>query len=274
MIGSSDAPAILGVSRFSTPWQLWARLVGLIPKEDTSSGVMEWGTRLEPVVVAHVVALYGLTGVIADSRKNADGIAPTTGFDGYRRATPDAISVDDYGSIPTVVEAKCSLHQPPLAPSVEHVVQCLHHLLVFDSADRCILAMFGGLTDRQWEIPRHPKALDAVERAEDRFMELVHRQEPPPVRAEDSPNLWRRWPMACEDTVVLPVSAFAWHADLMEADAHEEDATQRKELAKAKLKLAMGTATRAVLPDGSASYTWRPSRNGVRPFTYRTRGEE
>jgi putative phage-type endonuclease len=37
-IGGSDAPALLGLSRYGSPWSVWARLVGLIPANDDEMG--------------------------------------------------------------------------------------------------------------------------------------------------------------------------------------------------------------------------------------------
>ena len=47
-IGSSDAPIILGVSSYLTPWSWWARAVGLIKRVDEPDEVMRAGSKLEP----------------------------------------------------------------------------------------------------------------------------------------------------------------------------------------------------------------------------------
>ena len=48
-LGSSDAPIIAGVSRWKTPFQLWAEKVGL-PTVEPDGEWLEWGLRLEPLI--------------------------------------------------------------------------------------------------------------------------------------------------------------------------------------------------------------------------------
>lgn len=50
-IGSSDAAAILGMSPWASPWDAWMRLVGLVPRYDsTGSDATRRGNMLEPAI--------------------------------------------------------------------------------------------------------------------------------------------------------------------------------------------------------------------------------
>lgn len=51
-IGSSDAPIILGVSPWATPYQLWEQKTGRVKKEQTTNFAIERGNRLEPAARA------------------------------------------------------------------------------------------------------------------------------------------------------------------------------------------------------------------------------
>src|SRR5215468_3348138 len=50
-LGSSDAPAVLGVSPHTTPFQLYARKLGLLPDEIEDTEVMKRGLQMERLVV-------------------------------------------------------------------------------------------------------------------------------------------------------------------------------------------------------------------------------
>ena len=51
-IGGSDIAAVLGISKWKSPFDVWAKLVGQAPEIEQNQA-MEWGTILEPVVARH-----------------------------------------------------------------------------------------------------------------------------------------------------------------------------------------------------------------------------
>lgn len=51
-IGSSDAPIILGVSPYSTPYKLWLEKTGQVIPDETSTFITERGNELEPIARA------------------------------------------------------------------------------------------------------------------------------------------------------------------------------------------------------------------------------
>lgn len=61
-IGSSDVAAILGVSRWGSPWETWARLVGLIPRySSTPDGAQARGNMFEVAIGARYAEETGVT---------------------------------------------------------------------------------------------------------------------------------------------------------------------------------------------------------------------
>jgi hypothetical protein len=268
-IGSSEAPVILNVSPHSTPWALWATKVGLIKRKDEPDEVMRAGTRLEPVVIA---MLLDELGVSQQSTLQSPETTERHPERKWQRDTSDVLIFGDLGSPTSVGEVKCVAGQPAPVPRVEWVVQALHHLLVWESAEKCHLAAFGALRFVRWEIPRHQGALDRVLKAEEAFLDLVEKETPPPVVAADCDSLWRGWPLVADRTVTLPIEANAWDLMAVEAAREMEDAKERYDWARAQIKAAMGDAIRAVLPDGSARYSWAPDKRGVRGL--RRRGKD
>jgi len=49
-IGGSDVAAVVGVSKWTSAYALWAQKSGLIPDDFSDSEAMEWGRLLEPVI--------------------------------------------------------------------------------------------------------------------------------------------------------------------------------------------------------------------------------
>jgi hypothetical protein len=260
-LGSSDAPAVLGVDPFRTSWQLWAEKVGLIERLDQPTEVMKAGTTLQDVVLNMELDEFLIPVLVVRQLRQYH---PSRR---WQRATPDGVS--DL----SLYEVKCLVGQPPSAPRVSDVVQCLHQLLVFD-ADCVRLIYFGGLRRERFIIPRHQRALDRVLREEERFLELVEKEIPPPVSARDSSVLWRAWPLVADRVVQLPPEYVEVDRAMVDAKATADEATERYEAARARIKLAIGDAMRATLPDGTR-YSWKPTSNGHRPLRrFASRHEE
>ncbi len=57
-IGASDAPIIMGESKWSTPLQLWERKMGIT--QDTFNPAMAKGSQMEPIIRDHFIQAYGL----------------------------------------------------------------------------------------------------------------------------------------------------------------------------------------------------------------------
>lgn len=93
IIGSSRAGAILGLSHWSKPIDVWLEIVEGLEKESTPE--MEWGVRLEPVVVRKFEEVHGCKVVKPESIMLRD----------WLRVSPDGLTDLDG---PCVVEAKTS----------------------------------------------------------------------------------------------------------------------------------------------------------------------
>jgi len=59
-IGASDVPAILGLSKWASPWSVWAEKVGLLPDDDTDGNYKNAGRYLELAIAPWVTDLTGL----------------------------------------------------------------------------------------------------------------------------------------------------------------------------------------------------------------------
>lgn len=81
MLGASEAGAVLGLDKWSSPMKIWRKHRGL-PVNDDGNEAAEWGQLLEPVV----------RGKYALARKTRVWV-PTASYtlDGWLRATPDGL---------------------------------------------------------------------------------------------------------------------------------------------------------------------------------------
>jgi predicted phage-related endonuclease len=106
-IGSSDVPAILGLSRHRTPHQSWLQLVGLHPRYEHAQANtdQDFGHIIEPALLMRWEQKHGLplvrSGTIDDS--------PAITRDGWKHARPDG-----YRPSEVIVEAKTARSFDPV----------------------------------------------------------------------------------------------------------------------------------------------------------------
>ena len=251
-LGSSDAPVVAGVDPHgTTPWQLWARLVGLLPpKEDTAA--MAWGRRLERLVVERIAEE-----VRAESIQ--DGYTLARDERPWQRATPDALLYLERGE-PWLAEAKALRGQVPEEPMLAWLVQCQHQLMVWPDFRGVALGAFGALDFRMWRITPHADLQRALLGREEAFLRLVETETPPPVEAADNAWLAKAYPLSDTlRTVRLGAEALEWDAERQAGKEQEKSGKTRADAAEANLKFAMQDARAATLPDGT-TYTWAPTK--------------
>ena len=82
-IGGSDIPAILGISKFKTRWQVMLEKAGLEEYKSTSNRYTRYGHDIEPTIREHINLTYN-TNFVPSRVINGDLRCHTDGFNGER----------------------------------------------------------------------------------------------------------------------------------------------------------------------------------------------
>lgn len=184
-IGGSDAPAVLGVSRFDTPLGVYLDKRGeRPPKPDTSA--MAWGRRLEPLIRDAYADATGRTVRVPTTILrhphhpymigSIDGVTD----DARLLEIKTARTSEDWGEAGT--------DQVPDA----YLVQVQHYLAVTGLRLADVAVLIGGSDFRLYEVPADPELQATLEQIEAAFWGRVQRGEPPdPVTYEDATTRWR-----------------------------------------------------------------------------------
>lgn len=231
-IGGSDIGALLGLSPWASPYDVWAAKVHGDTIEE--SDAMEWGKRLEPVIVnkwAEAHPEYTVTAppaIIADPRHpvalaSVDGLL-TTGLAWDARTEPIGVLEIKTGSAPW--------KSPP--PNYMAQLQWYLGVVGVDVGYFALLAQgrhFQSFTveaDPGW----YAMAVDRAEQWWERY--VIPKVEPPTQAPNDTAAV-------VSETVVAEVIAARERVKLAEAE---------RDLAEKRLWAEMGAAPKAVLPDG------------------------
>lgn len=232
-IGGSEIGVLLGLSPWSSPYDIWAAKV----HGDSFEGneAMEWGKRLEPVIVdkwAESHPEYTVSAppaLVADSRHplalaSADGLL-TTGLAWDERTEPVGVLEVKTGSAPWK------------SPPPNYMAQLQWYLGVYGVDVGYFALLAQGKHFQSFTVEADPGWYAmAVARAEQWWEEyVIPKVEPPKAAPGDTQAA-----VVSEDTVREVVAARE-RAKLAEAE---------RDLAEKRLWAEMGAAPKAVLPDG------------------------
>jgi predicted phage-related endonuclease len=239
-VGSSDAPAILGWSRFSAPWGVWLRLTGLVARYEQSANTeTEDGHMLEPGIGFRYATEHGLIYGVDLKPGPTLGMAPMVGPEPWQTARPDYLTPD------RVVEAKAPREFVPKSVSpkwgwgepgtnlvpLDYSVQTRWQMMVAprDLAHLAAYARFGRPGER-WRLYVIPRREDLERRIVDRVRDWVEHHvlegNPPPIDGSDD----------CGRGLALvhgmPAEEKVWRS------ASAEDLAIARDLAKTKRQIA------------------------------------
>lgn len=174
-IGASDAPIILGVSPYKTPFQLWEEKLGLT-KKPACSAVMQRGHDLEPLARKKLEEMTGQLFV------------PVVKFHAsieWMMCSPDSMAFDE--SI--IAEIKCpgkDDHEAAKAGIVpEKYIPQLQHQMEVCEMEEAIYFSFDGTEGVIVKILRDDKFIKKMIEEERRFYECLQSFEAPKLTHKD-----------------------------------------------------------------------------------------
>ena len=271
-IGASEVGAALGLSRFVSPYSLWARKVGLAGDPPEVTAAMEWGLRLQDAILMAYADREGLTFGTTVTRNNV-----TRRYRGWDRlfATPDGFGWDVVGGVARrrgwCIDAKAprssdgwgedgSSEVPP-----DYYAQAQAQCLV-TGLDRCDLAvLFHGSDFRVYPVKADPErqrlmidALDAW------WTEYVDGMTPPPITAlatSTDGTLAAQFGGGGAGDLAPTPEAEALVERLALAWVNRKQASDAYDLVRQQVEAIMGTYDR--LATTRATVTWSKSKDTI-----------
>lgn len=245
-MGSSDAAALLGASPYQSAYSLYCRLTGSYLPELMSER-MEWGIRLEPVILDKWMEEHEVTGTRGLLFRESDTL---------RCASPDLLC--DHA----VVEAKCVdgvFRREWQAGVPEHIqLQVQWQMMLCRKPCAYVAVLFGGNAYQEYLLMANQdtqlKLYDAAEDMHRRILE----GDPPDADASEASMLALRstYERSTSGEVELPL---AIARDVYELDEWREQAkafSTKVETLKAKIMQALGECDVATI-EGEVVATWK-----------------
>lgn len=247
-VGASDVAGILGVSPWTTPFQVWVSKVDGDAPEPEADENMEWGLRLEDVILdeaeTRLGPIAGRQSLIRSAHPGREWMMATP--DGFlENGEPvEAKKVDDWDW--------------PDGPPQHYRLQVLWQIAVTGAERGHIVALHRARRLAVYTVERDEATIEGLIETCGEFWASVHDGSvPPEVSAEDSAFLASLWPQHVDEEVEVDGDLIA---ELRSARAEFDAAKRRKDAAEAALKDSLGEASTATF-DGAVVATWKTQQS-------------
>ena len=267
-IGASESACILGLSKWGTPLSIFLDKRSEFFPEDDQSEYQEWGHRLEGPIGLKFEEATGRTVFLSDPTK-PDIFFP----DDYPFifATPDGFQSDgvrERGVLEIKNVSVNAFDEWDDGIPLFYQIQLQHQMLCTNTQWGSMAALFGGNHFECADVLRHERFIQSVlipQLVE--FWTQIEEGIVPEAdgHARTGTLLSRFYKEVADEIVELEGDFVQLDHRLEDVTAELKKAENEKATIQNKIKMALGNATRGILPTG-VHYTWRPNKHGARSF--------
>ena len=277
-IGGTDASAILGLSPWKRPIDIYAGKVNPGAQPELDKECLYWGSALEPIVRGRYAERFGvavtapadLAPIFPKSRPWRDSTL-IEGSEPWMLGAPDGWMP----SVNTGLEIKCASRKsdewgPEGSDEVpaHYLVQAAWYTAVCNARGWNFGVLFSGNTLAQYRIERDPELeKNMIEACRSFWFDNVLKQVEPDIDESESYGryLARRFSLNTGKVLSPTPDILHWTSEMKTADDQEKEAKERKQLANNHLRVLVGDAQKCVTPLGTIGWV-RPEEKDVTDF--------
>ena len=261
-IGGSQVGTIAGLNKWESPYTAWAKFTGKIPSEIPDNAAMEWGRRLEAVVIDKFRDDHPEMFVISEAGTWVNKERP------YQLANPDALLEHD-GQV-SVLEIKTARYPDDWGPSGSgpegvppyYLTQVQWYMSCLGLDKAYVAVLITGSDYREYEVPADKFQQDADIQLVERFLDYCNTDKQPDWDGSESTySTVRELHPEIEDA---EVELGKLGADLQHALTNLDQVERHTRMLKSKVIATMGNAKRGLV-NGQHTFS-RQARGTGRPF--------
>lgn len=257
-IGGSDVAAILGLSKWQTPLDVYLEKRGELETDDVDSEPMHWGRKLEPIIRQEYVNRTG----VAVKVPSGAFVHPVHSF---MRANVDGLTFND-----RVFEAKTARTADGWGePGTDEIpdaymLQVQHYMIVTGRESADVAVLIGGSDFRLYAVDADPDLQQYIIEAESAFWQrVVDGDPPPPVTYAETVRTFGH--VAAEGAVTADAEAEANWSELVKVRAEIKKLTELEEQYKTEIMQTLADKGEAlVTPEGKTLVTWKLAKAPAR----------
>lgn len=262
-IGGSDISALFGLSKYKSPWQLWAEKVGLIDaEEEAASEAAYWGNVLQPIVAAELGKRAGL------AITPADGTYQHSQYE-WALFNPDYLAYDksDACSLVEIKTASAFTREQWEDDGVPNhaMLQVQYGMFVMGLPGAYVGALIGGQEFVMRQVARDDELIKMIVDACAAFWQRVVTKNPPPVDGTETTTKALTRAYGVDEGKAIELvgdfrSLYEQRQALSESIKAQEEERRRLDN---ELREQLGEAEVGLIDDVPV-VSWKQNKNGIR----------
>lgn len=272
-LGSSDAPAAIGVSPFKSQRALYHEKAGDVEPDDLSDNeVIYWGNVLESPIrkrvsemlrqeIPHEEFTIGVSDSHPFMAATLDGTLTANHFvrDLFEEHGLNPPQAGTLGNLQIKTTSAWNVQNWQEDAPLEYQVQTQSEIFVYDMNWGVIAVLIGGQTLKMFPFLRHENFCKGLTSQLAEFWRRVQENDPPDADGSDSTaeTLKKMHPKDDGEVVTLPYEAVLWDGEREQLKGEIKEKTKVVKELDNKIKAAIGSASIGQLPGGEFEYSYQ-----------------
>jgi len=279
-IGGSDVAALVGLSKWKSPYALWLEKTGQVPEQEIGEAAY-WGTVLEPIVAGEFAKRTGHTVLdtpgtlqhpdipymlVNPDRLVCDTTCGTHAVYGEEVAGCDGCALLEIKTTSAYNADEWRNDSVPFAAAL----QCQHAFAVTGLSKAYVPALIGGQKFVLAEVHRDEELIDMLIKMEADFWRRVIEMDPPDIDGRDSTTklISRLYKVESDKVVELPDDFNELVAQREAAKAEADAAKELADQAANRVRALLGPAEVGTV-NGEVAVTWKSNVKGIRTLNFK-----
>lgn len=259
-VGASDSAIHMGYSSFKTPYMLYLEKLGMVEPEEPSE-VIEWGNRLEGVILDHFGETHGLEVSRPDTIYHPEYEFIFANLDGYVENKKIVVEAKTANAF---VKKKWDTAQTDGIP-MEYLIQIAKQCHLADAAYGVCAVLIGGCEYLEFTYERDIELEHIIIEEDIKFWDCVQNRIEPPVKTTEDCRLKYKEAEA-ERTILCDSKIYSYYARLVDLKAQMKELKEIEEKSKVRIMDFMKTNEFMHDEEGQVLVTWKANKRGTRVF--------
>lgn len=253
-IGGSDVAAVIGASRWSTPFKVWAEKTGRLERNKENSEYMYWGVVMEPILRAEFSKRTGfvvkeVNSIFASSEHEF----LTANIDGYV-----VMENGEYAVLELKTAGLYSENDWENGLPVEYYLQVQHYLYVTGLRKGYVAVLIGGNTFKHIIVDRDEEVINTIVSLAVQFWNYYMAADvAPSVDSKDNEILTKLYPRSQSSSIKFTEEMISVFEQYEAAKLLIDQGKKAKEEAEARIKASLKENDTALC--ATWKVTWKSS---------------
>jgi putative phage-type endonuclease len=266
-LGGTDAAAVLGLSPWRRPIEVWEDKVHPERRVDLDKDCLRWGVLLEPVIREEYARRFNVQvidpcdlGVLFPKSSRWEDSTIITGRYPWMLGMPDGYLANEHTGLEIKTAGRRSEEWGDADTDeipAQYLMQCVWYMATTETPAWNLAVLFAGSDLRQYRIKRDMDLeRDTISACREFWEEYIAKRVEPPIDQSESYGryLARKFSLNTGKILQPTPDIIHWTMRMKLADDQEKEAGENKQFANNQLRALVGDAQKCVTPLGTIGW--------------------